>query len=89
MSAVEAKASVQLDAGGLLPAKAKVDDGAAEQMVARTYRHPTLGDRRVIRLTPDRLGPAEDLAMEFLGFQKPEVSATVAVAAAWGLRPGP
>lgn len=70
--------TVQLDAGGLLAAKAKVDAGATEQIVARTYRHPALGERPVIRLASDRLGQAEDLAMEFLGFDAPAVSAPVA-----------
>ena len=58
------KTTVQLDAGGLLPAKTKVDKDATEQLVARSYRHPVLGDRPVIRLASDRLGEAEDLAME-------------------------
>jgi hypothetical protein len=84
--------TVQLDAGGLLPADTRVDEGATEQIVARTYRHPALGDRAVIRLASDRLGQAEDLAMEFLGFEAPTVSAPIAVQqrrslgfAAWAL----
>jgi hypothetical protein len=84
--------SVQLDAGGLLPVKSKVDADAAEQVVARTYRHPALGDRPVVRLASDRLGQAEDLAMEFLGFTAPDVSAPIALQqrrslgfAAWAL----
>lgn len=86
-------ATVQLDAGGLLLAKSKVDADAAEQVVARSYRHPALGTRPVIRLASDRLGQAEDLAMEFLGFESPPtVSAPIAVQqrrslgfAAWAL----
>jgi hypothetical protein len=88
----QATDTVQLDAGGLLLTKAKVDADAAEQIVARSYRHPALGDRPVIRLASDRLGQAEDLAMEFLGFAAPEVSAPVALQqrrslgfAAWAL----
>jgi hypothetical protein len=84
-------ATVQLDAGGLLLAKAKVDTDATEQIVARTYRHPALG-RPVIRLASDRLGQAEDLAMEFLGFEAPTVSSPIALQqrrslgfAAWAL----
>jgi hypothetical protein len=46
--------------------------------VARTYRHAALGERPVIRLASDRLGQAEDLAMEFLGFEAPAVSAPLA-----------
>ncbi len=53
-----------LDAGGLVPIETQVDAGATEQIVARTYRHPALGERPVIRLASDRLGQAEDLAME-------------------------
>ncbi len=75
-------AAVQLEAGGLVLTKAKVDADATEQIVARTYRHPALGDRPVIRLASDRLGQAEDLAMEFLGFEAPAVSAPLALAAA-------
>ena len=67
-------AKVQLEAGGLLSAKSKVDKNAVEQVVARTYTHAALGDRPVIRLASDRLGQAEDLAMEFLGFEQPKVS---------------
>jgi hypothetical protein len=70
---------VQLEAGGLLFARARVDADATEQVVARSYRHPALAGRPVVRLTSDRLGQAEDLAMEFLGFGAPEVSAPVAV----------
>jgi hypothetical protein len=83
---------VQLDAGGLLLVDTKADADATEHVVARTYHHPALGKRPVIRLTSDRLGQAEDLAMEFLGFEAPAVSAPVALQqrrslgfAAWAL----
>lgn len=85
-------ANVQLEAGGLLLCKSKVDAEATEQIVARAYRHRALGERPVIRLASDRLGEAEDLAMEFLGFEAPAVSAPIAVQqrrslsfAAWAL----
>ncbi len=85
-------AEIQLEAGGMLPAGTKGDAGATEQVVARTYHHPALGDRPVIRLTSDRLGEAEDLAMEFLGFAAPAVSPPIALQqrrslgfAAWAL----
>jgi hypothetical protein len=71
--------NVQLDAGGLVRTKAKVDTDATEQVVARTYRHRALGNRSVIRLASDRLGQAEDLAMEFLGFEAPVVSTPLAL----------
>ncbi len=82
----------RLEAGGLVPVNSKVDEGATEQIVARCYHHPALGDRPVVRLASDRLGEAEDLAMEFLGFEKPEVSQPLAIQqrrslgfAAWAL----
>ncbi|SIO62718.1 hypothetical protein SAMN05444166_7129 [Singulisphaera sp. GP187] len=85
-------ATIQLDAGGLLLSKTRVDADATEQVVARTYHHPALGERPVIRLASDRLGAAEDLAMEFLGFEPPVVSKSIAVQqrrslgfAAWAL----
>jgi len=67
-----------LQAGALLPA----DDGRLANKVktptvtvtARQYRHPALGERPVIRLTQDPLAEAEDLAMEFLGFAKPQAA---------------
>ena len=86
--------TTRLEAGGLLPAgsRADVDSGATEEVVARTYRHPALGERPVIRLASDRLGEAEDLAMEFLGFGAPGVSGPIGVQqrrslgfAAWAL----
>jgi hypothetical protein len=84
--------ATRLAAGGLLPAKTKADPATTESIVARAYQHPALGDRPVVRLASDRLGEAEDLAMEFLGFESPEVSKRVAVQqreilsfAAWAL----
>ncbi len=57
----------QLQAGGFVRLKAKVDQSVTEEVVARRYGSPALGDRVVVRLSADRLGPAEDLAMEYLG----------------------
>jgi hypothetical protein len=89
-------AAAQLEAGGLVLTKTKVDAASTEQIVARAYRHLALRDRIVIRLAPDRLGQAEDLAMEFLGFLAPAVSAPLAVQqrrslgfAAWALTNDP
>ncbi len=59
----------QLEAGGLVGAKSKVDVKATEEVVARRYRGEALGDRIVVRLGADRLGPAVDLAMEYLGLE--------------------
>lgn len=84
--------ATRLAAGGLLPAKTKADPTTTESIVARTYQHPVLGNRCVVRLASDRLGEAEDLAMEYLGFETPEVSKPVAIQqreilsfAAWAL----
>ncbi|MGW6413673.1 DNA-binding protein [Streptomyces sp. NPDC055055] len=57
-----------LKAGAVLPADAEDAGASAVPMTARTYRHPVLGDERVVvRLTAAELGPAEDLAAGFLG----------------------
>lgn len=72
-------AAMHLEAGGVVLVKAKIDADAAEQIVARSYHHPVLGSRQVVRLASDRLGKAEDLAMEFLGFNAPDVSAPIGI----------
>ena len=83
---------VQLEAGGLLPLATKVDKNSTEEIAARDYRHPALGARPVVRLGADRLGQAEDLAMEFFGFDAPTISKPIAIQhirslsfAAWAL----
>ena len=45
---------------------------------ARAYSHPALGERNVVRLVSTTLGAAEDLALEFLGFQLVSVDESVA-----------
>jgi hypothetical protein len=40
-----------------------------EVVTARSYRHPALDGRAVVQLVGASLGPAEDLSMEFLGFE--------------------
>jgi len=71
-------AQSQLDAGGLInidaDATAGIDEKATETIVARTYGAAVLGDRVVVRLTSERLMPAEDLSMEFLGLEGRETS---------------
>jgi hypothetical protein len=62
-----------LDAGAVLSASVPVTkDDAVDTLTARTYRHPALDDRVVVRLVPATLGEAEDLALEFLAFGAPE-----------------
>ncbi|WP_406065750.1 DNA-binding protein [Streptomyces sp. NBC_01077] len=59
-----------IKAGAVLPADTDAAGASAVELTARTYRHPVLGeDRVVIRLAAAELGPAEDLAAGFLGLQ--------------------
>lgn len=68
-----------LHAGALLPAAADLPVGEPSDLVgARVYRHPALGERVVVRLTPEPLAPADDAELEVLGFGKPEVKPAVA-----------
>ncbi|MET9050860.1 hypothetical protein ABZW50_06830 [Streptomyces bacillaris] len=67
--AAEARAAALLDAGAVLPAGTSGRDDA-DALTARTYTHPALGDRPVVRLVPATLGEAEDLALEFLGLSR-------------------
>ncbi|MFF5703480.1 DNA-binding protein [Streptomyces sp. NPDC012794] len=57
-----------LAAGAVLPAGTTGAGPSAVPLTARTYRHPALGDERVVvRLAAAELGAAEDLAAGFLG----------------------
>lgn len=56
-----------LDAGALLPADTALGE-RRDLISTRSYAHPALTGRTVVRLTPDALSGAEDLTMEFLGF---------------------
>lgn len=71
-------AQSQLDAGGIISLDTKdlgpFDEKATETIVARSYGNPVLGERVVVRLTSERLMPAEDLSMEYLGLQGFETS---------------
>ncbi|MFI0827469.1 DNA-binding protein [Streptomyces roseolus] len=59
-----------LNAGAVLPAGTEGAGPSAVELTARTYRHPVLGeDRVVVRLTAAELGAAEDLAAGFLGLE--------------------
>ncbi|MFE2521308.1 hypothetical protein ACFXG9_39675, partial [Streptomyces mirabilis] len=53
-----------LESGAVLP----LGEGAGDVLTARTYGHPVLEGRTVVRLVPEAIGPAEDLALEYLGF---------------------
>ncbi|WP_236246060.1 hypothetical protein [Streptomyces sp. CC210A] len=64
-----AQAAALLDAGAVLPA-GTTDREDADALTVRTYTHPALGDRPVVRLVPGTLGEAEDLALDFLGLAR-------------------
>lgn len=56
-----------LAAGAVLPIDTAGADDQAVPLTARTYWHPALGDRRVVRLVDAALGEGEDIAAGFLG----------------------
>ena len=56
-----------IEAGAIVPGAA--EDAATDTITARAYRHAALEDRVIVQLVPETLGPAEDLALEFLGFE--------------------
>ncbi len=72
----ETTAAALLDAGAILPPGATSREDA-DSLTVRTYTHPALDERPVVRLVPGTLGEAEDLALEFLGLgrdpEAPEV----------------
>ncbi|MBW2734957.1 MAG: hypothetical protein JRH20_21450, partial [Deltaproteobacteria bacterium] len=68
-----------LMAGALLPTTAPVEEEAhVDTVSARTYQHPALGERCVVRLVPDTLAQGEDITFKTLGFEAPEVEGGVA-----------
>ncbi|MEV6016974.1 DNA-binding protein [Streptomyces sp. NPDC051997] len=58
-----------LAAGAVLPPGAEVTGELGVPLTARTYCHPGLDDRVVVRLVAGELGAAEDLAAGFLGLE--------------------
>ncbi|BFV61062.1 DNA-binding protein [Kitasatospora sp. CMC57] len=56
-------------AGAVLPPGTEGAGERAVALTARTYRHPGLDGRVVVRLVPGELGAAEDLAAGYLGLQ--------------------
>ncbi|MZD09416.1 hypothetical protein GTW43_30685, partial [Streptomyces sp. SID5785] len=66
------------DTGALLEAGAVLLPGShagedADELTVRSYAHPVLEDRTVVRLVPETLGEAEDLALDFLGLSRTAV----------------
>ncbi|WP_286762794.1 MULTISPECIES: DNA-binding protein [Rhodopirellula] len=78
-SPAQIRTDAQLAAGGMVHVNSKVDANATEKVVARRYTGAALGDQVVVRLSADRLGPAEDLAMEYLGLQPDGESKPIAL----------
>ncbi|MGW6848352.1 DNA-binding protein [Streptomyces virginiae] len=67
------KAELLLKSGAVLPPGTTGAGPDAVDLTARSYRHPGLGDDRVVvRLAPAELGAAEDLAAGFLGLVRDE-----------------
>ncbi|MFF8973448.1 hypothetical protein [Streptomyces sp. NPDC014995] len=62
-------AAALLDAGAVLP-PGTTDREDADVLTVRTYTHPALDERRIVRLVPGTLAEAEDLALEFLGLAR-------------------
>ncbi|EDY56472.2 DNA-binding protein [Streptomyces sviceus ATCC 29083] len=58
-----------LTAGAVLPPDIEEAGERAVPLTARSYRHPGLDDRVVVRLVAGELGAAEDLAAGFLGLE--------------------
>ncbi|MEV6120185.1 hypothetical protein AB0M23_06610 [Streptomyces sp. NPDC052077] len=72
----DAAVAALLDAGAVLPSGSSTGEDA-DVLTVRTYTHPALGDRRVVRLVPGTLGEAEDLALDFLGLTREQESPEV------------
>ncbi|GLW47009.1 hypothetical protein Stsp02_26710 [Streptomyces sp. NBRC 14336] len=65
----ETTAAALLEAGAVLPPRTTSREDA-DTLTVRTYTHPALDERPVVRLVPGTLGEAEDLALEFLGLTR-------------------
>ncbi|MEV5764790.1 hypothetical protein AB0L34_09455 [Micromonospora sp. NPDC052213] len=63
----EESAESLLTAGAVLPIDTAGAGDRAVPLTARTYRHPALDDRPVVRLVDAALGEGEDIAVGFLG----------------------
>ncbi|MFE9880353.1 DNA-binding protein [Streptomyces sp. NPDC005784] len=66
-----------LTAGAVLPPDTDDAGELGVPLTARTYRHPGLDDRVVVRLVSGELGAAEDLAAGFLGLEQDAEPAVV------------
>ncbi|WP_328557663.1 DNA-binding protein [Streptomyces sp. NBC_00358] len=68
-----------LTAGAVLPPDTEDAGERGVPLTARTYRHPGLEDRVVVRLVAGELGAAEDLAAGFLGLEQDTEPAVVGI----------
>ncbi|MFC8906556.1 hypothetical protein, partial [Micromonospora sp. NPDC057140] len=66
-TATPSPAQSLLAAGAVLPVGAAGAGDRAVPLTARSYRHPALDDRPVVRLVDAALGEGEDVAVGFLG----------------------
>ncbi|WP_329572157.1 DNA-binding protein [Kitasatospora sp. NBC_01266] len=65
----ERHAAELLQAGGVLPLGTEGAGERAVPLTARSYRHPGLDDRVVVRLVAGELGRGEDVAAGYLGLE--------------------
>lgn len=72
----EERAAALLEAGAILPPATLTGDDT-DTLTARSYRHPVLPGRTVVRLVPGTLGEAEDLALDFLGLTREPDAPTI------------
>ncbi|MEV6205502.1 DNA-binding protein [Kitasatospora sp. NPDC051914] len=70
MATSGAQAAELLQAGAVLPPGTRGAGERAVPLTARSYRHPGLDGRVVVRLVPEELGEAEDLVAGFLGLER-------------------
>jgi hypothetical protein len=80
--AQRARATSLLLAGAYLPPDSKLPEGEhVDRVDALAYRHAALGERPVVRLTPETLVEGEASVLDFLGFdvKKPAVVKGVAL----------
>jgi hypothetical protein len=68
-----------LTAGAVLPPDMQDAGERGVPLTARTYRHPGLDERVVVRLVAGELGAAEDLAAGFLGLEQDAEPAVVGI----------
>jgi hypothetical protein len=65
---------VTVRAGGVAPLRSKLPEGErASAVTARTYTHPAIAERVIVRLEPDAVAAGADAEMNALGFADPEV----------------